>query len=204
MYKKMFLVAIGGKSVDGRDLPDEDIFAIAENYNPEIYTAGIVYDFNHFQNVVGTVKHLTAKMVAGKARLYAEVVVGDELLETAENWTQPYYFALAVQYGSGKPLPSPYLVNLATNPKAAFEGIDTISYSALKACMQPDVSGLEVCRTTDVCENDIPPIPFTRQRYYRNGAHAGNIYYGISGWGMNGPKDEATLKELIRSAISPS
>ncbi|MGO2258539.1 MAG: GPO family capsid scaffolding protein [Hafnia alvei] len=134
MYKKMFLVAIGGKSVDGRDLPNEDIFALAENYNPEIYTAGIVYDFSHFQNVVGTVKYLTAKMVAGKARLYAEVVVSEELLETAENWTQPYYFALAVQYGSGKPLPSPYLVNLATNPKAAFDGIDTISYSALKAC----------------------------------------------------------------------
>lgn len=140
MYKKMFLVAIGGKSVDGRDLPNEDIFALAENYNPEIYTAGIVYDFSHFQNVVGTVKYLTAKMVAGKARLYAEVVVSEELLETAENWTQPYYFALAVQYGSGNPLPSPYLVNLATNPKAAFEGIDTISHSALKSCMQQDVS----------------------------------------------------------------
>ncbi|OAT39939.1 hypothetical protein M988_3044 [Hafnia paralvei ATCC 29927] len=210
MYKKMFLVAIGGKSVDGRDLPNEDIFAIAENYNPELYTATIIrnLDYPRASPVLGSVKKLEAVMVAGKARLYAEIEIGSKLLEIAEEWSQPHYFAVYIAHElhpkSGCGLPTPYLFNLVLDNKENFKGIDAISYPTLKACMQPDVVALETGNPAQVDKHNIPSITFTRQRYYRNGAHAGDIYYGVVGWGMNGPKDEAILKELISEAISHS
>lgn len=43
---------------------------------------------------------------------------------------------------------------------------------------------------------------FFERKYYVNGAHAGAIYYGVSGWGMSGHKNEATLKKLLSDAIS--
>lgn len=33
--------------------------------------------------------------------------------------------------------------------------------------------------------------------YYINGAHAGNIYYRVEGWGINSPEIEAEVKRLI-------
>lgn len=134
MNKKMFLVAIGGKTKDGRYLPDEDIFAIAKNYNTEIYTAGIVYDFNFPSTVVGTVQKLNAELVDDKAHLYAEVNVSTDLLETARGWNVPYFFAISYQCGSA--LPSPYLISLATTPEPSIEGTDVISFPDLAGCLQ--------------------------------------------------------------------
>ncbi|MEG0233714.1 MAG: hypothetical protein RR970_08455 [Hafnia sp.] len=43
---------------------------------------------------------------------------------------------------------------------------------------------------------------FFKRKYYVNGAHAGAIYYGISGWGMSDHKNEVTLRKLLSDAIS--
>lgn len=40
------------------------------------------------------------------------------------------------------------------------------------------------------------------QGYYINGAHAGNIYYTIEGWGINIPEKEAEIKRQLDESIS--
>lgn len=40
------------------------------------------------------------------------------------------------------------------------------------------------------------------QRFYNNGAHAGNIHYRIDAWGMNSPVVEAAIKQHLDEFIS--
>jgi hypothetical protein len=40
-----------------------------------------------------------------------------------------------------------------------------------------------------------------RRPIYRNGAHAGNVYYCIDTWGINSPKHEAEFKRRLEELI---
>lgn len=40
------------------------------------------------------------------------------------------------------------------------------------------------------------------QGYYVNGAHAGNVYYRIEGWGLNSPEREAEIKKRLAGFIA--
>ena len=42
----------------------------------------------------------------------------------------------------------------------------------------------------------------TSIRYYRNGAHAGNVIFKIEGWGMNSLETEAAIKRNLEGFIS--
>ncbi|WP_262119925.1 GPO family capsid scaffolding protein [Serratia ficaria] len=133
MKKTLFLVAISGNTIDGRELPAADIVAIANNYDSKTYAAGIYFNFENWTSAVGTVMGLKAELVDGKAHLYAEVKVCSELLESAKGWTLPNYFAVAIQYDSS--LPSPYLVGLSPTTEPVIEGTDVITFSILAGCL---------------------------------------------------------------------
>lgn len=42
----------------------------------------------------------------------------------------------------------------------------------------------------------------TCRRYYRNGAHAGNIYYRVDAWGVNSPEVEAEILQKLDEFIT--
>lgn len=135
MNNKMFLVAIGGETKDGRYLSNEDILAVANNYSHEIFTARICNEFSNQHSGFGTVKALKAEMVEGKAYLYAEVSVTDELIQKAKEWASPRYFAISLHCNSEAALPNPYLFGLATTTNPAIEGTEVITLSDLVGCV---------------------------------------------------------------------
>lgn len=134
MNNKMFLVAIGGETKDGRYLSNEDILAIAKNYSHEIFTARIAYEFSDALSNLGTVKALRAEMVEGRAYLYAEVSISNVLIQKAKEWASPHYFAISINCNSESALPNPYLFGLSTTTNPAIEGTEIITLSDLVRC----------------------------------------------------------------------
>lgn len=45
-------------------------------------------------------------------------------------------------------------------------------------------------------------VSLVRKPLYKNGAHAGNVYYHIDTWGINSPKHEAEVKRRLEELIS--
>lgn len=74
-------VATSGKTADGREISAADLHAMAENYDPSVYTANIWLEHYRFLSNFGQVKELKATDEDGKTKLYARLAPNARLLE---------------------------------------------------------------------------------------------------------------------------
>lgn len=74
-------VATSGKTADGREISAADLHAMAENYDPSVYTANIWLEHYRFLSNFGQVKELKATDEGGKTKLYARLAPNARLLE---------------------------------------------------------------------------------------------------------------------------
>lgn len=87
MAKKLELVtdfvcvATSGKTADGREISSADLHAMANSYDPELYTANIWLEHYRFLSNFGQVKELKAVDEGDKTKLYARLAPNARLLE---------------------------------------------------------------------------------------------------------------------------
>lgn len=74
-------VATSGKTADGREISAADLHAMAESYDPSVYTANIWLEHYRFLSNFGQVKELKATDEGGKTKLYARLAPNARLLE---------------------------------------------------------------------------------------------------------------------------
>lgn len=74
-------VATSGKTADGREISAADLHAMAESYDPSVYTANIWLEHYRFLSNFGQVKELKAEEEGEKTKLYARLAPNARLLE---------------------------------------------------------------------------------------------------------------------------
>lgn len=74
-------VATSGKTVDGREISPTDLLQMAENYNPELYTALIWQEHQRANGNLGQVVALKSETVGDEVKLFATLRPNARLLE---------------------------------------------------------------------------------------------------------------------------
>lgn len=127
-------VATSGPTVDGREIPAQDIVDMAEGYDPSEYTANIWYEHIRIFGNLGKVVALKARADdKGRQCLFARLAPTDELLYLNNNG-QKLFTSIEIQpefAGTGKA----YLAGLAVTDSPASLGTTELQF---KRAQKPD------------------------------------------------------------------
>ncbi|WKD48348.1 GPO family capsid scaffolding protein [Microbulbifer spongiae] len=127
-------VATSGPTVDGREIPAQDIVDMAEGYDPAEYTANIWYEHIRIFGNLGKVVALKARADdKGRQCLFARLAPTDELLFLNNNG-QKLFTSIEIQpefAGTGKA----YLAGLAVTDSPASLGTTELQF---KRALKPD------------------------------------------------------------------
>lgn len=121
-------IATAGATVDGREISAQDLFDMAETYNPETYTAMIWWEHLRFFGNLGQVLSLKAEEVDGKTKLYAELRPTAELVEFNQAG-QKVFTSIEIMPNFAKTGKS-YLGGLAVTDSPASIGTTQLNFSS--------------------------------------------------------------------------
>ncbi|MBZ7401845.1 GPO family capsid scaffolding protein [Klebsiella grimontii] len=137
--RKKFRVAVSGPTIDGREISRDDIFTMAETYDPSVY--GAVVDIEHYLSMspdstfsaVGHVTSVTAEDITsgpleGRAGLYAEIEPSPRMKQMLDEGKKTYTSIVIDPNfaASGKP----YLRGLAMTDTPASLGTERLKFTA--------------------------------------------------------------------------
>ncbi|MGX2949362.1 GPO family capsid scaffolding protein [Ursidibacter sp. B-7004-1] len=121
-------IATAGATVDGRVISEQDLFDMAESYNPETYQALIWLEHYRWFGNLGEVLGLKAEKVGDKVKLFAELRPTAELVELNQN-SQKVFTSIEIMpnfANTGKA----YLGGLAVTDSPASTGTTRLNFSA--------------------------------------------------------------------------
>ncbi|EDE2211660.1 TPA: hypothetical protein KEY07_003056 [Citrobacter freundii] len=179
MKTQRFLIATEG-TFDGRQISAEAIRSILANFIAGGVTLPVVYDFYDWSPALSEVVALAVDSDGEKMRLYAEVCATEELQQMAVRHVD-YFFVPAIM-STNECDTTARLVSVGLTKDPLIPGLDKMQFCsanhAYRVFSKPKNDGNTHCI-----------------HYYRDGAHAGNVYLRVEGWGMN---SQAVEDEVIR------
>ncbi|RQM37237.1 GPO family capsid scaffolding protein [Erwinia psidii] len=137
--RKKFRVAVSGPTIDGREISSNDLFAMAEAYDPSVY--GAVVDIEHYLSMspdstfsaVGHVTSLSAEAISdgalkGRTGLYAEIEPSPRMKQMIDDGKKTYTSIVIDPNfaATGKP----YLRGLAMTDTPASLGTERLKFAA--------------------------------------------------------------------------
>lgn len=120
-------IATAGTTADGRTISEQELFEMAETYNPETYTALIWLEHYRFFGNLGQVLSLKTEKVNGTVKLFAELRPTAELVELNQSG-QKVFTSIEIKpnfAGTGKA----YLGGLAVTDSPASIGTTQLNFS---------------------------------------------------------------------------
>ncbi len=137
--RKKFRVAVSGPTIDGREISSNDLFTMAETYDPSVY--GAVVDIEHYLSMspdstfsaVGHVTSLDAEIISdgalkGRTGLYAEIEPSPRMKQMIDDGKKTYTSIVIDPNfaATGKP----YLRGLAMTDTPASLGTERLKFAA--------------------------------------------------------------------------
>jgi len=191
MQKQRFLIATEG-TFHGRQISSECIDSILGNFISGGATIPVVYDFYDWSPALSEVLALYVDSDGGKKRLYVEVRATEELQDMAARDVD-YFLAPAILCIDGIDSHS-RLTAVGITKDPVIPGMDKMQFSKAnhtrQAFFPPNHKADNCSEKITVSEKNVH-----RVSYYQHGAHAGNVYLRVEGWGMN---CQAVEDEVIR------
>lgn len=122
-------IATAGATVDGRTISEQDLYDMAETYDPEKYQALIWWEHYRFFSNLGEVLSLKAEKVDGEVKLFAELRPTAELVQLNQNG-QKKFTSIEIMPNFAKSGKA-YLGGLAVTDSPASTGTTKLNFSAL-------------------------------------------------------------------------
>jgi hypothetical protein len=124
-----------GKTIDGREITDDMIVEIATNYDPELKTAGLNWDHDHWEQRTHYGEVIETKLTEKKGRkaLAVKINANEKLLDLYSEGQAPWFSAeIHKTFPINRGVSGYYLTGLAITPDPACLALDKISLSRQK------------------------------------------------------------------------